>query len=321
MKLFALCLFSLCVCAACGGPTDGLDAQHGSTDASAVGATATTVVFDAQWRETVQGTLVAGATFKVDYDPQRLPQCRASHNGNPGWNITAFARFWPSGTQVQANIMDHLYNESGAPDYTSWVKTTPELRIPEGTTSLELWFNNTSGFDKPCSTWDSDYSKNYRFGVVAAAPEATITFQSDWRNITAGTLARGGALTVSYDTARLVNQLKPFGGPGYVCREALVTLWVHYRFAPGAAFASAVLDNVSERGPFIGVTDYALTIPGDASRVELYFDGDLGWAYWDCNAQNGTGDNGVPPPPPVKYQIVNHYYDSGYGKNYVFAIP
>jgi hypothetical protein len=279
-------------------------------------------VFDAAWNETVQGALVEGASFAIDYDPARLPTCRASHNGNPGWNITASARFLPSGAQADASIMAHAPSPSGAPDYYSWIKTVPVMAIPAGTTQIELWFNNTSAFDNPCTAYDSDFGKNYRFSVGPARPKATLSFQQDWRNVAAGKLTRGGEVTVDYDTSRLENQLAPYGGPGSVCREVISNLQLNVRFSPSAPFQIVPLANVSQRGPLVGITSTTVAIPADATRFEAFFAGELGYAAWDCSSPPPPpAPNGVPAPAPIKTTSSSRYYDSNFGRNFVFSIP
>ena len=304
---------------------DEAEAQSTSQSSAALAVSATPIVFDTAWNETPQGRLVEGGALAIDYDPARLPQCRASHNGNPGWNITGFARFLPSGTQAQADIMAHAASSSGPPDYSSWIRTIPVVSIPPGTTEVEMWFMNGSSFDRPCTAWDSNHSANYRFTVAPRPREASLSFGRDWSRTTDGTLTRGAPLTIQYDTERLMNRREIFGGPGWLCREELVSIAMHVRFSAQGAFQTIALDNVSQRGQFVGITSTTVTIPTDASRVEAYFVADLGYTWWNCaGASTPSRDaSGRPIDPPVaaKTTVTKPVYDSNYGANFVYAIP
>jgi hypothetical protein len=133
------------------------------------------LVFGADWTESVAGApLVAGGDFIIAYDPARLPACRAYHDGYPGWQITAFVRFWPSGATTSYPLFDHASTPDGPPDYHSWVEQYPVVAIPAATTEVETWFENISGFDEPCTAWDSDYGRNFHFPVVGAGGDGAI---------------------------------------------------------------------------------------------------------------------------------------------------
>lgn len=328
MKLFPTLLSSAAFAAlvtlpACSATVaDEAEAESTSQSSTAVAVSATPIVFDTAWNETPHGRLVEGGALAIDYDPARLPQCRASHNGNPGWNITGFARFWPSGTQAQADIMAHAASSAGPPDYFSWIRTIPVVSIPPGTTEVEMWFMNGSSFDRPCTAWDSNHSANYHFAVAPRPLEASLSFRSDWSHATDGTLTRGAPLTVHYDTARLVSRQKPFGGPGWLCRDQIVSIAMHVRFSAQGQFQTIALDNVSQRGPYVGTTSKGVTVPTDASRVEAYFDADLGYTSWNCAGSTPPPDpSGRPADPPVRTTQTEHVYDSNYGANFVFTIP
>src|SRR5262245_42932559 len=46
-----------------------------------------------------------------------------------------------------------------------------ELSIPVDATSLELWFENMDTYYRRCQAWDSDFGRNYWFGVQGAGPQ------------------------------------------------------------------------------------------------------------------------------------------------------
>jgi len=251
----------------------------------------------------------------VDYDLERLPTCRASHNGFPGWQITAVMMFLPSGTIVGKEIMQHAATTSGMPDYHSWVRTIPRFEIPEGTTEIQVWFYNRSGFDRPCEAWDSNYGANYRFPVSDPHAGATILFQSNWQNLIDGTIQRGGKLLVTYAPERMkkiIDQATINGVPyfaakyhcyGYGCCGFEYSTKLHVRFYDHGEFTSYPIGDLAVE----------LTIPHDAQQIEIYFDCDVYTTTWWCG--------GGPEGPKYRQPQPDRFYDSNYGANFVYTIP
>jgi hypothetical protein len=125
--------------------------------------------FQAGFRTQQRGALVAGQPVTLNFSLDRLPDCRGTHNGYPAWDVTAFVRFSPSGTQVEGSVRG-FDAPNGVPS-NSGAKSVPlEVAIPAGTTSMEVWFKNWSGAGQSCETWDSNLGNNYRFAVSAASP-------------------------------------------------------------------------------------------------------------------------------------------------------
>jgi hypothetical protein len=299
--------------AACAGIPDDDPGAGRSDFTQAETVPPTTLSFAADWSETASGPLVAGGRLALDYDAARLPRCRASHNGNPGWQITASVRFLPADTVVERGIMDYAQTATG-PDYYSWVHTVPEVEIPAGTTAVEVWFMNGSGFDNPCTDWDSDFGRNYRFAVANPETVGTMGFTADWRNVLGGTVARGGTLLVSYAPARMeaiVADAKLNGVPyfaskyhcyGYGCCSFEYERALHVRFHEGDSFATYPM----------GDLPVALAVPADASRVEVYFDADVYTTTWYCGGAEG---------PKYRQPGPDRFYDSNFGANFVYTIP
>ena len=137
----------LLVAVGCGGSDDPEQQVGNETGKSAV-----TLSFSADWDETQSGPLVEGKRVDVDYDVERLPDCRGDQNGHPGWTITGnymidgeeARTFWAGG-----------FSPSG-PSATSSFKL-------DGSGDLELWFEITSVWG--CHGYDSDYGHNSHFEV------------------------------------------------------------------------------------------------------------------------------------------------------------
>ncbi len=125
----------------------GWDSNHGSNYHFAVGAP--TLSFNDNWDEVVSGTLRAGQQFIVNYDVDRLPECRATYNG-PAWVIVAQYRF-DNGPIQETTVTG--YGTSAA---------TP-ITAPAGARHLEMWFRNTDRGS--CIRWDNNYGSNYHFTI------------------------------------------------------------------------------------------------------------------------------------------------------------
>jgi hypothetical protein len=109
-----------------------------------------TLRFLSDWSQQRDGELRGGQPLRIEYDPDRLPTCRAKYRGQDAWNIAGYVRVHPS------LELESVALKSGA----------AEIEVPEDATRLELWFNNTD--NTGCSAWDSRYGQNYWFDVAAA---------------------------------------------------------------------------------------------------------------------------------------------------------
>ncbi len=119
------------------------------------------VRFGADWSEQVEGQLKAGGVLVIDYDWQRLPDCRVIYRGFPSWEILVHLR-WDDGSYTPAqSVTRHgdMYSCSIDP-------VLAVFAIPEGARQVELWFENTQ-YPPTCRTWDSNYGRNYTFDIAA----------------------------------------------------------------------------------------------------------------------------------------------------------
>lgn len=108
-----------------------------------------TLRFLSDWTLQRDGELRAGESLRIEYDPSRLPACRASYRGQDAWGIAGYVRFHP-GEEIESVAL-----KSGS----------AELDVPEDITRVELWFNNTD--NTGCVAWDSRYGLNYQVDVAA----------------------------------------------------------------------------------------------------------------------------------------------------------
>ncbi len=63
-----------------------------------------TLRFGADWSVDASGPIVEGGALTVEYALERIEGCRNTHNGHPGWDTRAFARFLPGGQVADASV-------------------------------------------------------------------------------------------------------------------------------------------------------------------------------------------------------------------------
>ena len=111
--------------------------------------------FQPGWVQVQRGAIVRGGHVDVTYARARLSDCAAP-------TIFAYARFLPSG---QLFSSDEAFG----------------FEVPADASSVELWFHAIA---PGCEQWDSNYGRNWKFPVVAAAPPA-VGWAGDWGSSTA----------------------------------------------------------------------------------------------------------------------------------------
>ncbi len=193
-------LTSLLVLPACGGDEttaaeattpDGPIAATPGAKADGVSDDVPTLVFGADFSETLTAPVVAGQTLRVRYAPDRLPDCRGTQGGRPQWNITGYAAA-DGGEPVTFEVTQVEGDDRVAADAL--------IEVPRGD-DLALWFSVTNRWG--CIAWDSNYGENYHVAVSTPAAEAVLDFAADGTVKAQGDLVAGGTLRVRYDLGRL----------------------------------------------------------------------------------------------------------------------
>jgi len=159
---------------------EGFMVDHSETCKPVVG----TVWFGDNWEEHNHGLLREGGYLVVQYDIDRLPECRGTHNGYPAWDTIANLRFLPGGELVTGSVRDFVSN-MGTPTNEAF-DVQLEVTIPMGATEVELWFRNYSGAGSSCETWDSNYGANYRFEIMPPADDPRCLDAERWTRIYGG---------------------------------------------------------------------------------------------------------------------------------------
>lgn len=144
--LFLLVPLSFCLSIGCGEDPVTADEQNATEDAVA------TLSFDGSFDETVKGKLVDGGRAIVNYDDERLAECKGEQGGVPQYAVTAYYKIDEGdvGKVVVAGLQ--------APD-------EPSIEL-DGAGTLEVWFEVTNRWG--CHQWDSNFGDNYVFEVAEA---------------------------------------------------------------------------------------------------------------------------------------------------------
>ncbi len=121
------------------------------------------LVFGVSWSEFPVGILRAGQKVAIDYEPSRLPDCRATHNGYPAWGMFSTVEFQPGGQTVTGPVVE-FRNDNGRP-LPEYYPVPFIVDIPEDAREAVIWFHNESGAGNFCDTWDSDFGANYHFEI------------------------------------------------------------------------------------------------------------------------------------------------------------
>jgi hypothetical protein len=137
--------------------------------------------FQSGWNEVLVGELAQDRRLIIEYDLERLPDCRLNWRGAEVWDIEVYIRFHPR---------EHLYNGSMLekirvpPGYGMVVELVPkpfEVRVPLDAERVELWFHNFFVYsvgDRHCSAWDSRFGQNYWYNVSRRGPTQPVSYRT-----------------------------------------------------------------------------------------------------------------------------------------------
>jgi len=133
------------------------------------------VRFVADWTSTLTGDLAQGEKLAIEFDPQRLPQCRLSWRGAEVGDITGYARFHPSGEVFSGSLLQHVSSSSGIG--TTLQPIPWQVSVPFDAAQLELWFHNFYQVSSRCDAWDSRFGQNYWFDVAQRGPSRPVIYR------------------------------------------------------------------------------------------------------------------------------------------------
>jgi hypothetical protein len=166
-------------------PPDGIaDGAHASPAqlASLVSPSTASIVFPASGDPVVNGRLQRGGLVFVVYALERLPKCRAYHDGYPFWATQIGMKFSNGTQQGDDNANPYFTSIEKLPGHAVRIAelssggehfravTSPVVfQIPQDASDLQVWAHNWNpgGPVSPCADWDSLGGANYRFAVEA----------------------------------------------------------------------------------------------------------------------------------------------------------
>lgn len=154
---------------------DGAATQSGIALAKADSAyrdpSSATLRFLLGWRELQEGPITPGGTLIVDYDPNRLPNCRLQWHGAQVWGISVTIVFHPRGQTLTGSVLEEIRQP---PISGAIVDLRPKayvVTVPTDATSVEMWFHNSYRMSSSCDAWDSRFGQNYVYTVVPEGSE------------------------------------------------------------------------------------------------------------------------------------------------------
>jgi hypothetical protein len=244
-----LCLAtSVAGCVADSQPADGTAPGGGG---KADGASPV-IVFDDAWNETLTGTLLAGDSVRIEYDLDRLTDCRGSTNGSEVWGVTGYASF--DGGEPQTFALSQIVDGVVEPAAAS-------LEIPAAASHVAFWFSSSNRWG--CIAYDSNHEANYEFDITRGASGAVIAFDADWSESQDGPIRTGDAVVIHYDPARLAECESSSGG------HATWGITGYWRVDGGAAKTLTVARE--DASATLVAADSTLVVPrGD--DLELWFE-------------------------------------------------
>lgn len=188
----ALIALALLGCAADTTGAGGSGTDVGPAGGKADDDSLVTLTFSSDWSEDQSGSLRAGAAARIEYDLERISDCRGEQGGIPQWGATAV--YWgDDGEEHTVGLTEIAGNEIRATDAV--------ITVPEGE-SLQMYFYVSNRWG--CIAYDSDFGANYTYDVEPRPTAAVLTFGDDFAEPRLeGTLRAGGAVVIEYDIERL----------------------------------------------------------------------------------------------------------------------
>ncbi len=130
------------------------DSNYGHNYRFAVQRPGPTVRFLTDWRQEQTSDTRGARNVVFEYEPARLPRCRAGYAGFATWDILLWYRF-------DGGAVSYFPTTRG--EGRERVMNPVVLPVPAGARELEVWFR--SGDRAGCSEWDSRFGANYRFAL------------------------------------------------------------------------------------------------------------------------------------------------------------
>jgi hypothetical protein len=254
--LLATALASACA-------TDAAD--RASTGGGKADGSSAALTFNADFTQSLQGSLLAGDSVSVAYDLDRLTACKTESGGTDRYGVTGYAQF--DGAAPVTFAVSRLANNKAVP-------VTASLALPAAAAHLALWFaiNDTSG----CIAYDSNQNANYTYDLDRHGLGATIVFDAAGNPTQTGAIHAGDQVVVHYAPERLATCAgETSGHPSYGISGA-------YSVDAGAAHA---IDVERTEGTQLVAADPVITVPHGRDLAMWFSTSDV----WGCHAYDSQG--------------------------------
>lgn len=232
-------------------------------DGKCDGGSAPMIRFDDDFTQSISGDLVAGGAVRIDYDLDRLTECRGSTGGSEVWGVTGYAQF-DDGDPVTFGL--------SRLDGGRVVPVIASVDVPDGATTLATWFSVSNRWG--CIAYDSNYGANYDFAIAPVAHEIVLDFAADYTT-TPDSVDAGDRVVVHYDPARLDECAGSTGG------HAAWGITGYWQVDGGAVHSLAV---TRSEGSQLVAADPTLVVPSGRD-LAFWFEATNVWGChaWDSN--------------------------------------
>jgi hypothetical protein len=179
------------------------------------------------------------------------------------------------------------------------LQVEPLITLPDGSRLFDH-NRNADPTGNYVLTHDNFWSISDDASVCAPPAAATLRFLGDWRQIQESSIVAGGNVTVDYELARLpqCNGSTYQGEPAWGISGFA-------RFSPGGQIVSGPLtqyQSTATGGFVVAPTPWSLTVPTDATGVELWFEtsGETCSTSWDSNYGHNYAFAVAATPTPTR---------------------
>jgi hypothetical protein len=154
-----------------------------------------TIAFHGDYTQHVSGTLLAGSPVRIEYDLDRVTDCRSD-----AWGVSGYAQF--DGSTPVAFSVSRIADGDVVP-------VDADLDLPASASHVQIWFEVTDKYG--CHAYDSNEGANYSFDIDRHGLGAVLAWDADGFAQSSAVHA-GDMVVVHYDPARLAQCAGSSGG-------------------------------------------------------------------------------------------------------------
>ncbi len=242
-------------------------ADPSSTGGGKADGSSTVLTFNADYTESLKGSLLAGSSVNVVYALDRLTECKTESGGNDQYGVTGYAQFDDAAPVTFA--VSRLASGKAVP-------VTASVDVPASASKVAFWFSITDTYG--CIAYDSNTNANYDYAIDRHGLGATISFDADGNPTQTGAIHAGDQVVVHYAPERLATCAGETNGhPSYGISGS-------YAVDGGTAKSLTV---TRTEGSDLVAADPVITVP-QGSDLALWFSTSDVWGCHDYDSQGGA---------------------------------